>query len=173
MGKGKNKRGGKGRNSRKGERKDKKSVNISKSLSWILRHGAVKEGIDIDEGGWVLLEDILKMKQEFKKVTEDEIRTIVKNCQKQRFQLKTAIPASTNQPELFIRATQGHTIVKINPEALLTAIKDVSEVPCAVHGSFSKVWKLIKSGGMKRMARNHMHFAPGWPGDDEVISGMR
>ena len=34
---------------------------ISKSLSWVLRHGAVKEGLEIDELGYCLLDELLKL----------------------------------------------------------------------------------------------------------------
>jgi 2'-phosphotransferase len=42
-----------------------------------------------------------------------------------------------------------------------------------VHGTFSKFWGLIKTEGLKRMTRNHIHFAPGRPKEEGVISGMR
>lgn len=32
----------------------------SKALSWLLRHGAIKEGIPIDSAGYVLVADLLK-----------------------------------------------------------------------------------------------------------------
>jgi 2'-phosphotransferase len=42
-----------------------------------------------------------------------------------------------------------------------------------VHGTFTKFWPLIKEQGLKRMNRNHIHFAPGLPKEEGVISGMR
>ncbi len=32
---------------------------------------------------------------------------------------------------------------------------------------------MIKPEGLKRMTRNHIHFAPGLPKEEGVISGMR
>jgi 2'-phosphotransferase len=32
---------------------------------------------------------------------------------------------------------------------------------------------LIKKEGLKKMSRNHIHFAPGMPKEEGVISGMR
>ena len=52
---------------RKEKKKEDYSVRISKNLSWILRHGALQEGINMDDGGWVKLKDILKHPN-FKKV---------------------------------------------------------------------------------------------------------
>lgn len=42
-----------------------------------------------------------------------------------------------------------------------------------VHGTFLDAWKFIKETGLNSMQRNHIHFAVGYPGEEEVISGMR
>ena len=42
-----------------------------------------------------------------------------------------------------------------------------------IHGTFSKFWALIKPEGLKRMNRLHIHFAPGMPKEEGVVSGMR
>lgn len=47
-------------------------VKISKSLSYILRHGAVKEGLEISSDGYVKLSDILS-KPKFSHCTEKKI----------------------------------------------------------------------------------------------------
>ena len=41
----------------------RKVKNLSKKLSYLLRHGAVKEGFDIDTAGFVLVKDILADKK--------------------------------------------------------------------------------------------------------------
>ncbi len=62
----------------------------------------------------------------------------------------------------------------MNDEELLHRIDDASLFPVVVHGTTMSSWLLIRaSGGLKRMARNHIHFAKGLPGEDGVISGMR
>jgi RNA:NAD 2'-phosphotransferase (TPT1/KptA family) len=74
----------------------------------------------------------------------------------------------------FIRANQGHTIQSVADEELLSAISDPALFPVVVHGTTHRAWLLIQAtGGLKRMARNHIHFAQGLPGDSGVISGMR
>ena len=45
----------------------KTDVKASKALSWLLRHGAEKEGLVIESGGWIRLDDIQK-RPNFKKV---------------------------------------------------------------------------------------------------------
>lgn len=43
-------------------------VKTSKALSWLLRHGAKKEGLAVLPDGWVALDDVLKRKN-FDKVS--------------------------------------------------------------------------------------------------------
>merc|ERR1712232_558785 len=74
----------------------------------------------------------------------------------------------------WIRANQGHTIRAVQDAKLLTPISCAEEIPCCVHGTYLWAWdQIIASGGLSRMARNHIHFAPRSPGTGVVISGMR
>ncbi len=73
----------------------------------------------------------------------------------------------------FIRATQGHTIKTVDESELLEKIIDPETYPVLVHGTYLKFWDSIKKEGLKTMSRNHIHFAPNYPGEKEVISGMR
>lgn len=75
---------------------------------------------------------------------------------------ETPPPAS----EFMIRATQGHSIKTIAADTgLLTPItlSDASTIPSTcVHGTFYGAWlTILNSGGLKRMGRNHVHFAEG------------
>ncbi|KAH9873115.1 hypothetical protein J1614_005512 [Plenodomus biglobosus] len=100
-------------------------------------------------------------------------------------------PESDNPSDYLIRANQGHSI-KVDTDGLLTPITQESgNIPeTVIHGTDEPAWKLIlKSGGLRRMGRNHIHFASGLPagfkpltsstGSAEekeaapVISGMR
>ena len=62
---------------------------------------------------------------------------------------------------------------EVSTEDLLTKIEDPTLYPVVIHGTFSKAWPLIKPEGLKRMTRNHIHFAPGMPKEEGVVSGMR
>ena len=42
-----------------------------------------------------------------------------------------------------------------------------------IHGTYRRFWDGISTSGLSRMNRNHIHFAPGFPGSSGVISGMR
>lgn len=53
-----------------------REVAISKKLSYFLRHGAVKEGLQITNDGWILVDEILQhkmMKSKGVKVEEIEV----------------------------------------------------------------------------------------------------
>lgn len=140
-------------------------VKLSKSLSWLLRHGAEKEGLPLEEGGFVDVEKILKLKQ-FRTYTVEDIQTVVNNNDKKRFstRLKSNI--------LQIRANQGHSL-PVTEEGLLTMLTEETCPQAVFHGTYLSKLQLIQETGLSRMKRNHVHFAPKRPGDGSVISGMR
>jgi 2'-phosphotransferase len=76
-----------------------------------------------------------------------------------------SMPESDDPADFLIRANQGHSI-KVDVEGLLTPITVAAgNVPeTVVHGTDESAWRLIlKSGGLRRMGRNHIHFASGLP----------
>ena len=111
------------------------------ALSKVLRHSAIERGLDIDEGGWIKLNDILKKCQEFKDTTFDDIKYIVDNNNKNRFSL------ILKNEYWYIRANQGHSINKVVDSLLLTEITDPNYIQVAVHSTFSKNISLIKKNG--------------------------
>lgn len=129
------------------------------------------------------------------KVTFAELRSIVESNDKQRFSMipKSEAPTeSTDTPvtaetttasvtfdinnddpsNFLIRANQGHSI-KVEEEGLLEPISLDSELPSiVVHGTTHKAWpQIVASGGLKKMTRNHVHFASGLPAGFELLAG--
>lgn len=150
------------------------NTKISKMMSYLLRHGAVKEGLSIREDGYVLLSEMLNhQKLKSYKIDLALIKNIVETNDKKRYELTELYDSVSEKNQLFIRATQGHTIQTIEDEKLLNIINDSSLYPTVIHGTYSKFWDSIKTTGLKVMSRNHIHLAPGYPGNNEVISGMR
>lgn len=148
-------------------------VRTSKQLSYLLRHGAVKEGLRIRSDGYVKLEQILQ--RDFfrnNRIDESIIRQIVTTNDKKRFELMEE-EDENGKLSLFIRASQGHSIANIDDEKLLRKVQTAAEFPLVVHGTYLRNWESIKSNGLRTMKRNHVHFAPGYPDDGNVISGMR
>ena len=139
-------------------------VRVSKALSYLLRHGAEKQGIPIGSDGFIKLTDIL-LRRNFSGVTPEHVCYVVANCEKQRFTLR-----EDSSGELWIRANQGHSMHVEHLE--LTPITDPTGI-IAVHGTTRVAWENIKDRGLSRMQRQHVHFACGLPGSGQVISGMR
>lgn len=127
-----------------------KQVQLSKALSWFLRHGATKEGFEISETGWVD-GTLLLSHPKFKKYDLEQIREVVETNNKKRFELEEELGSWK------IRAVQGHTIKTIKEEGLLEPILDTSKYPVCIHGTFKAPWtKFIRFQGLKRMGRNHI-----------------
>lgn len=148
-----------------GRRRDEDPVVfLSKKLSFILRHGAEKMGFKMMPGGFLWVDEILR-RNEYRDFTVEDIKHIVETNDKQRFSL------ADENGRLKIRANQGHSVEVDGLE--LTPIKDPSEAPEVIHGTYLKSWDIIKNQGLNKMGRNHIHFAAGEPGENGVISGMR
>ncbi|KAI8085026.1 phosphotransferase KptA/Tpt1 [Halteromyces radiatus] len=142
----------------------KEEVRISKLLSYILRHGAVKEKLAIERDGYIKLSDLLA-RPKLKGVTEAQIQYIVANNDKQRFFLKQ------DHGDWYIRANQGHSLRQLDSVDMTPQQTPLDTV---IHGTTLANWHLIQqSGYISRMNRNHIHCAIGLPEDNGVISGIR
>eukprot|EP00105_Crassostrea_gigas_P023014 XP_011442724.1 PREDICTED: putative tRNA 2'-phosphotransferase isoform X1 [Crassostrea gigas] len=127
-------------------------VQLSHFLAKILRHEAINRGLDVTEDGYVDVEDILEL-PEARNKTEQHVRNIVRNDTKGRFYLRESCGI------LQIKATQGHSFEV--PKLELKLVTHYTEVRCAVHGTRSRNWESIKSEGISKMGRKHIHFAQG------------
>ncbi|XP_048259223.1 tRNA 2'-phosphotransferase 1-like [Haliotis rufescens] len=145
---------------------DSHEVQLSKCLSWVLRHGVNSVGLTFLPGGFLYVSDVLKLPR-FSKFTLEEVRSVVANNDKQRFTLET----DPDNGQLKIRANQGHSVQV--EDLQLTPLTDSTEYPLIIHGTYLQAWRSIKSQGLRKMKRNHIHFAVGEPGEDGVVSGMR
>lgn len=122
---------------------------MSKTLSWLLRHSALKEKLNISTEGFLSVHELLRHPQ-LKNVTVTDIKRVVENNDKQRFTLRL------NNGVLEIRANQGHSLTVKDLE--LTPV-DAREVPVVIHGTYLKFWPGIREKGLSRMNRNHIHFS--------------
>uniref|UniRef100_A0A6S8Z148 2'-phosphotransferase n=1 Tax=Chaetoceros debilis TaxID=122233 RepID=A0A6S8Z148_9STRA len=221
-----------------GNNNNNKTLNtktLSKALSWILRHGALKLNppLSLSSDGYVPLSALLTSSargMNSGRYTIEDIKYVVETSEKQRFklELKHVFWYHTDQDqdryrskckckckysfekveginintveELCIRANQGHSIPNVSSEELLERIPSSILRACGnssgsgsssdnsvktfpiIHGTSRKAWEdHIRHEGLKRMTRNHIHFATGLPDENEndndngngVISGMR
>ncbi|KAI0369100.1 hypothetical protein BV20DRAFT_1113792 [Pilatotrama ljubarskyi] len=164
--------GGKGGSAKlRGLPKDSHDVRISKTLSWILRHGSQSEGLSMRPDGYVRVEELLR-RPKMHELTLDALKEIVKNDAKGRYSLVLEANPNTGAEAWWIRANQGHSLKSVVLD--YEPIKSVSDIPTgiAVHGTTKRAWESIKDQGLSKMSRNHIHLAQGVAGSG-VISGMR
>lgn len=153
--------------SKKPAKASAKDIALSKTISWALRHGVDKLGLIMDDQGYVLLNDLLK-KKEMMNATIDEVKTVVRTNDKQRFSLLT------KDGETYIRANQGHSKHigdEIDDNKACVKINDPLDK--CIHGTTNEAWKIIATDGLKPLSRKHIHFAKSEPSDHTVISGAR
>ena len=113
----------------------------SKRLSKILRHNPASIGIELDEGGWASVKELLQKLN----MSIDELRDIVKNNDKKRFVFNDKLTK--------IRASQGHSIpVKLD-------LKSCEPPDVLYHGTSIKFVDNIFSNGLLKMNRNHVHLS--------------
>jgi len=120
---------------------------ISKFLSYVLRHHPDSIGIELDRRGWVDVEKLLQgARQKGVRIALDELRTVVKENDKQRF--------SFSEDSLKIRANYGHSIVvdlgysPIEPPGVL------------YHGTAKRNLKAIRANGLTKGNRQYVHLSP-------------
>ncbi|XP_067641502.1 uncharacterized protein Tpt [Eurosta solidaginis] len=148
-------------------------VQLSKRLSWLLRHGAILEGFQIGPDGYVEVDAILHHPRYARDFNLENLKHIVDKDKKQRYSLRL------NSRGLYeIRANQGHSIDEVKASHALERIYKADDVKFAVHGTYYKYWPQIKREGLRPMGRLHIHFAiydeDGKKGDkNSCISGIR
>lgn len=148
----------------------KSKSRLSKRSSYLLRHGAVREGLKIDNEGCVLLKEFLKH-DSIRQLgaSQRDILEMVETDAKQRYSIVTK-----NNGQTYIKANQGHSISEINETGMKEITLDnVDEYTEVVHGTFKDRLSSIIKNGLSKMDRNHIHFAIGLPGDNKVVSGAR
>ena len=158
-------------------------LKLSRAVTKVLRHDALKLGLTVRCDGYISLEAVLDALSESgggkrarvkARPSVASVRAMVAQCPKQRTSLSSS--AAGMGGVLHIRANQGHSFPPgtLDDAQLLVRITRCADIPLVVHGTTFKAWISIQaSGGLSRMKRNHVHFACGLPGASGVISGMR
>ena len=121
----------------------KKHKELSKHLSYVLRHKPETIGIKLDENGWTSVEKLIVKSP--KAFTSEIIEFIVENNDKKRFIL--------SEDGTKIRANQGHS-VKVD-----LALKAVTPPSILFHGTATRFLKPILSSELKKMNRHHVHLS--------------
>jgi 2'-phosphotransferase len=146
----------------------KRDIQISKSLSYLLRHGAVKEGLSIDSSGYVNLSEVLAHNRlRSSRATQQDIERIVQENDKKRFTL-------IQQEDVWkICANQGHSLRTVG-ENNLTLLTPNEYPERLIHGTTrQKLDLILQSGALSKMDRNHIHFTSLEKSIGEQMSGIR
>jgi putative RNA 2'-phosphotransferase len=117
---------------------------ISKFLSYVLRHAPQEIGLELDSEGWTDYPGLShKVCAKFG-VSDADIRRVIDENAKKRFTL------TGNR----IRAAQGHSVdVKLE-------LQPVAPLAVLYHGTTVDAWEKIKVSGLKPMGRTHVHLSP-------------
>ena len=125
---------------------DRRQTELSKFLSYVLRHEPGAIGLAPDAGGWVRIDELLAAAAaNGRAITRADLDLVVANNPKRRF----AISADGDQ----IRASQGHSIdVDLGYEP-------ASPPDVLYHGTALRFVDSIRERGLERGARHHVHLS--------------
>jgi len=118
-------------------------VELSKLISYILRHHPEKYGLSLDRHGFTRLNELAEAISKRKRwVSKNDIRRLVEESEKKRFEI------SGDR----IRATYGHTIEieELSPE--------VEPPEVLFHGTARRKVEAILKDGLQPMQRQYVHL---------------
>ena len=118
---------------------------ISKFISLLLRHHPEALNLEMDEHGWVSVNDLIRGLNEKYPFTMNDLNRIVENDSKKRY--------SFNEDRTKIRANQGHS-VNVDVELIV-------EVPpkFLYHGSATRFQTSIEQQGLLPQNRLYVHLS--------------
>lgn len=118
----------------------------SKFLSLVLRHKPETIGIELDNGGWVNILELIQKSNQFGVDLDFEIlKNIVETNDKKRFSISKDFKR--------IRANQGHSI---NVDL---GYKNQEPPKFLFHGTGEKSVDSIKQNGLQKRSRQHVHLS--------------
>lgn len=125
---------------------ERRRKRISKFLSFVLRHRPDSIGIELYDGGWADVSELLRAaEQTGLRITLDELRGVVKENDKQRF--------SFSEDGLRIRANQGHSV------EVDLGYDEVVPPEVLYHGTARRRVESIRREGLLRGSRHHVHLS--------------
>ena len=141
----------------------KNLTGMSKFVAWVLRHKPGEIGIELDENGWVDIDDLVscavayQQAKGFDQLTHELLDEIVSTDKKGRYEY--------SEDGWMIRACQGHSV---NVDLGL----DPKEPPLVLyHGTAQRFVKSIRKDGLQKRNRTHVHLSKTY--DEAVKVGKR
>ena len=125
---------------------NKQLVEISKFLSFVLRHKPEAIGITLDAEGWVAVDELLAATARHgQPVTRQQVEEVVATNDKKRF--------SFSPDGRLIRANQGHSV------EVDLGLAPVEPPELLYHGTVERFLDSIREKGLVRGTRRHVHLS--------------
>ena len=126
---------------------EKRIVKVSKYLSKHLRHRPERLGLQLEPGGWVGVDGLLKAcRRHGFPLARAELEEVVERNDKRRF--------AFDESGTRIRAQQGHSL----PVDL--GLEPVEPPAVLYHGTGGRILETILENGLHKMGRHHVHLSP-------------
>lgn len=127
---------------------DKRHIEISKFLSYVLRHAPHSIGLTLDREGWVTLDALIASAGVAGRYLDAAvIHAVVAENDKQRFAL--------SDDGRCIRAVQGHSTPAVDIRYVPVTPPDV-----LYHGTATRFLASIREEGLRPGRRHHVHLSP-------------
>lgn len=124
---------------------------VSKFLSLVLRHDPGVIGVELDSEGWLSVDALVKnANAQGTQISKEMVYQIVEECEKQRFEL--------SENDLWIRANQGHSIRTVD-----LGLTPIQPPTVLFHGTVKIFIEKIRTHGLAKKARNHVHLSKDRP----------
>lgn len=124
------------------------NTQISKFLSYVLRHHPESIGIQLDSEGWADVEILLQQAQKHQRpLTRDVLQEVVATNSKKRFAL--------SEDGTRIRALQGHSTAQVTIQ-----YAPVQPPEVLYHGTATRFVDSIRAKGLLSGSRHHVHLSP-------------
>jgi putative RNA 2'-phosphotransferase len=121
-------------------------VRLSKTMSYVLRHAPWEYELELDDEGWVPVEQLLDGLREqpaFRNIQIQDLQSVIKTSSKSRFEISGED----------IRALYGHSI----PGKL---VKKPGQPPAILyHGTQRRFLSKISTEGLRPMSRQYVHLS--------------
>ncbi|MBO9561420.1 MAG: RNA 2'-phosphotransferase [Niastella sp.] len=125
---------------------NKELARVSKFMSLVLRHKPEEIGLELHEGGWAYVDELIsKINQHGVSLDLALLQVVVDTNDKKRF--------AFNDDKTMIRASQGHS-VEVDLQLPVAAAPAV-----LYHGTAAHLVDAVLAEGLKRQRRHHVHLS--------------
>lgn len=120
---------------------------LSKFMSLVLRHKPEAAYVTLDSDGWCSVDSLLEgIGKAGRAVTRQDLEHVVSSDEKGRYKF--------SDDGTKIRANQGHSL------SVDLKLKSMTPPDELYHGTVDRFLEAIKSEGLKKMNRQHVHLSP-------------